>query len=163
MLAVQCFCPKRTTGRKTQRTRADQALPFPAGGRKTFGRLLPTAIQKTPGEGQRCVFSHLLDSLANKGNLGDPWKCTQTKRTSHTHTDENLTKKDSSRHVRKAGLCGANAASSSGPGAQTWGEGAAGGRTRAAPGLLWPLGGLKRPRTHCSPGSQHKFTKQNLS
>lgn len=33
----------------------------------------------------------------------------------------------SSRHVRKAGLCGANVVSSPGTGAQTCGEGAAGG------------------------------------
>lgn len=45
---MQRFCPRRTTGRKTQRTRAEQTLPFPAGGRKDIWKAVFQLPYKRP-------------------------------------------------------------------------------------------------------------------
>lgn len=56
MLAVQSFCPKRTTGRKTQRMRGDQTLPFPAGGRKDIRKAFFQLPYKRPWVKDSDVF-----------------------------------------------------------------------------------------------------------
>lgn len=92
MLAVQSFCPKGTTGRKTEdERRPDASVPSWWKERYSEG-ILPTTILKTLGEGQQCVFSHCWVPWKIRGIL-EIHVNTHRPKELHTHTDENLKKK----------------------------------------------------------------------